>query len=56
MDWAEGDNWSVSLEIPPGEFDFKCVVMRADGSVAAWEPGSNRTLEVNFTFRSDGSA
>ena len=46
MEWAEGDNWSLEVELFPGLTDFKCAVVRRDGSVAAWEPGANRTVEV----------
>lgn len=46
MEWSEGDNWSLQVELFPGLTDFKCAVVRQDGSVAAWEPGANRTVEV----------
>ena len=46
MEWSDGDNWSLQVELSPGMTDFKCAVVRQDGSVAAWEPGANRTVEV----------
>jgi Starch binding domain len=46
LEWSEGDNWAITVGLPPGSFDFKFVVARADGSVAEWEPGSNRSVEV----------
>ena len=46
MDWSEGDNWSLQLELVPGAYDFKCIVARTDGSIAAWEPGTNRHIDV----------
>ena len=51
MEWSDGDNWSLQVELSPGMTDFKCAVVRQDGSVAAWEPGANRTVEVyNLTI------
>ena len=46
MEWAEGDEWTVELLVPPGIYDFKCVVTRSDGSIAEWEPGENRSFRV----------
>ena len=46
MEWSEGDNWSLEVDLFPGITDFKCAVVRQDGSVACWEPGANRTVEV----------
>lgn len=48
MQWSEGDIWSVEVKAPPGEYDFKCVVIRQDGSIAEWEPGENRCLKVGL--------
>ena len=51
MEWSDGDNWSLQVELSPGMRHFKCAVVRQDGSVAAWEPGANRTVEVyNLTI------
>ena len=46
MKWSEEDNWSLEVDLFPGVTDFKCAVVRQDGSVASWEPGANRTVEV----------
>ena len=46
MTWEDGDKWTVEVQVPPGAYDFKCVVVRQDGSIAEWEPGENRLLEV----------
>ena len=46
MTWSEGNEWQVDLQVPPGVYDFKCVVTREDGSIAAWEPGENRSFKV----------
>ena len=47
MEWSDGDDWSLQVDLSPGLTDFKCAVVRQDGSVAAWEPGANRTVEVS---------
>lgn len=47
MEWSEGDNWYLEVDLFPGVTDFKCAVVRQDGSVASWEPGANRTVEAN---------
>lgn len=46
MQWSAGDNWSLEVDLSPGVTDFKCAVVRLDGSVVCWEPGANRTVEV----------
>lgn len=46
MEWSEGDNWSLEVDLSPGVTDFKCAVVRQNGSVVCWEPGANRTVEV----------
>ena len=48
MEWTEGDDWSLTVPLPPGVTDFKCVVVRADGTIAEWEPGANRNIEVSW--------
>ena len=47
LTWAEGDEWSAEVELGPGSHEFKLVVVRSDGSIAEWEPGSNRSVEVS---------
>ena len=47
MEWSEGDNWSLEVDLSPGVTDFKCAVVRQNGSVVCWEPGANRTVEVH---------
>jgi len=46
MEWSTDNHWSVEVEMEPGEYDFKAVVTREDGSVAEWEGGENRTVQV----------
>ncbi|DBA66200.1 TPA: hypothetical protein ACH3X2_002580 [Trebouxia sp. C0005] len=46
MEWSEGDKWSLEVDLSPGVTDFKCAVVRQNGSVVCWEPGANRTVEV----------
>ncbi len=48
MEWTDGDEWSLTVPLPPGVTDFKCVVVRDDGSIAEWEPGANRNIEVSW--------
>lgn len=47
MEWSEGDKWSLEVDLSPGVTDFKCAVVRQNGSVVCWEPGANRTVEVH---------
>ena len=47
MTWSEDDKWTSELTLTPGSYDFKLVILREDGSVAAWEPGENRTVTVS---------
>ena len=49
IEWSSGDKWSVEVRLEPGQYDFKAVVMRQDGSIAEWEGGENRTIEVQMT-------
>ena len=46
MEWSDGDHWCLEVDLFPGMTDFKCAVVRQDGSVVCWEPGANRTVEV----------
>lgn len=46
MEWSAEDNWHLEVDLFPGITDFKCAVVRSDGSVVVWEPGANRTVEV----------
>ena len=48
MTWGEDDTWTSELTLSPGSYDFKLVILREDGSVAAWEPGENRTVTVSL--------
>ena len=43
LEWGEGDTWTGSLALPPGQHAFKLVVVRRDGSVH-WEAGADRGL------------
>ena len=59
MEWSAEDNWHLEVDLFPGITDFKCAVVRSDGSVVVWEPGANRTVEVycllNYTLCMCGS-
>ncbi len=46
MTWGEEDRWTSEVALAPGTHDFKLVIVREDGSVAAWEPGENRCVTV----------
>ena len=48
MTWGEDDKWTSELTLSPGSYEFKLVILREDGSVAAWEPGENRTVTVSL--------
>jgi hypothetical protein len=45
LHWQEGGIWSAEVALPPGEYSFKCMLRRADGSYV-WEAGENRHLVV----------
>eukprot|EP00878_Enallax_costatus_P026275 GHUV01028175.1.p1 GENE.GHUV01028175.1~~GHUV01028175.1.p1 ORF type:complete len:195 (+),score=59.54 GHUV01028175.1:147-731(+) len=45
LHWQEGGIWSAEVALPPGEYSFKCMLRRADGSYV-WEEGENRHLLV----------
>ncbi len=46
LTWSEGNRWSVDLQLPPGSYEFKLVVVREDGTAAEWEAGPNREVMV----------
>ncbi len=47
MEWAEGNQWSLSVELGPGVYDFKLVTAVAEtGEAVEWEAGDNRQLKV----------
>ena len=46
MTWGEEDRWTSEVALAPGTYDFKLVIVREDGSVAAWEPGEDRSVTV----------
>lgn len=48
MTWCEGDRWTSEVNLSPGSYDFKLVIARQDGSVAAWEPDENRSVTVSL--------
>lgn len=51
MTWAEGDQWSVAVDLPPGVYEFKLVAVLGDsGEPVEWEAGDNRQLTVRLTF------
>ena len=45
LEWAEGDNWTAAVALPPGQHAFKLVIVRNDGSVR-WEDGGDRSLQL----------
>lgn len=45
LEWTEGDNWTASVALPPGQHAFKLVLMRQHGS-PYWELGPDRSLEL----------
>ncbi|KIZ02361.1 hypothetical protein MNEG_5599 [Monoraphidium neglectum] len=45
MAWAEGDQWSVAVRLPPGEHAFKAALRAADGTTT-WEAGPDRAVVV----------
>eukprot|EP00884_Botryococcus_braunii_P016021 jgi/Botrbrau1/3101/Bobra.0070s0085.1 len=45
MVWSEGDIWKLTLDLPPGVYEYKLVV-DGDPSPPVWEDGDNRILEV----------
>lgn len=51
MTWAEGDQWSVAVDLPPGVYEFKLVAVLGDsGEPVEWEAGDNRQLTVRLPF------
>lgn len=53
LSWQEGGIWSAEVALPPGEYSFKCMLRRADGSYV-WEAGENRHLLVRRWRRGRG--
>ncbi|KAF8069642.1 amyM [Scenedesmus sp. PABB004] len=45
LSWQDGGVWSAEVALPPGNYSFKCMLRRADGSYV-WEAGENRQLSV----------
>ncbi|KAI7844249.1 hypothetical protein COHA_002047 [Chlorella ohadii] len=51
MQWSEGDQWLLSLDLPAGSHEFKLVTVAPPAREGArpyadWEAGANRTLKV----------
>lgn len=49
MEWGEGDQWLLTLDLPPGAAQFKLVAAPAKagrGGAEEWEAGPNRDLQV----------
>ncbi len=47
MEWAEGNQWSLSVELDPGVYDFKLVTAVAEtGEAVEWKAGDNRQLKA----------
>ncbi|GAB4816984.1 hypothetical protein N2152v2_004030 [Parachlorella kessleri] len=44
MEWSDGDNWALTVELPAGRHEFKIVV--SGGTAYDWESGGNRIVEV----------
>jgi hypothetical protein len=55
MEWGEGDQWTLTLDLPPGTHHFKLAVTRG-GQPADWEGGANRSLEVPAAGAGPGTA
>ncbi len=52
MQWSEGDQWLLSLDLPAGSHEFKLVTVAPPAREGAcpyadWEAGANRTLKVS---------
>ncbi len=47
MEWSDGDNWALTVELPAGRHEFKIVV--SGGAAYDWESGGNRIVEVRLT-------
>lgn len=45
LEWTNGHVWEKQICITPGEYEFKCVIVRAQG-ISKWEPGPNRVLKI----------
>lgn len=45
LKWNEGNVWTNQVDLPPGMYEFKCVVAEGSGGTR-WEPGSNRSFQV----------
>ena len=43
MQWNEGDVWSTTISLPPGQHDFKLVVDNGEGRID-WEWGDNKLI------------
>jgi len=44
LEWSEGDVWKAEVDLPPGTWEFKVVVV--GGASDEWEGGNNRVIEV----------
>lgn len=51
MEWAEGNQWSLSVDLAPGVYDFKLVTAVAEtGEAMEWEAGDNRQLKAGSYY------
>ncbi|KAL4437989.1 hypothetical protein ABPG77_004210 [Micractinium sp. CCAP 211/92] len=46
MTWTEGDQWLLTVDLPPGRHHFKVVIAKPSSGCFDWEAGPNRTLQV----------
>lgn len=52
MAWTDGDVWTLTLGVPPGDYEFK-IAVTGEGRSVTWEDGPNRAITVPSV---DGSA
>lgn len=46
MKWSAGHTWMLVLDLPPGWYQFKCVVLNEKTGETIWETGSDRSVEI----------
>lgn len=56
LQWCEGHEWTANIALPPGTYEFKCIVVNNEGQVQEWEGGHNRSLEVWAAVKSSSLA
>ena len=46
MTWGEGDEWTLELPLPAGDYSFKFVAYNQATGACRWEGGDDRTITV----------